>query len=380
MITKHIKAAALLVTAFFFLAIFDACKKNDLREPNTEAIQQSHNALFERAKKATIERNEPISTIMPVNQKSYDIYFSDGNNKRIDITSLFQNLEASRVSVCDFQFDGNGDPIEDMFPSNYYLNSTGFIFDCVGGGGSPTNYRVSFDWSLAVHHSILAQNTYGAGGGTLRSRFTLKIKNSGGTIIATYSNNFILGQDIHDLGDWSVDPTRTLYQINASINVPTSIFTNGVTYETTITLATDCSYTPQLAATQTTTSVNSLNTQPCKRTDKVWTNPGSGPAGELTAIGTFSICTPPSGYTVSTNHELEFRLKNNGSSDSWESQTSTVLPGNSSSGTQSPTFGTYTGYVYLPGTTSGSGTWLVRYRNSNSCSPSAPWIVEKWVL
>jgi len=380
MTSKNFKASAILITALIIMVTFDACKKNDVKETGTPTVQQAGNALFERAKKAIIERNEPISTVMPVNQKSENIYFMDGANNRIDLSALFQNLEASRISVCTTQYDDNFDPIEDMWPANYNLNSVGFIFDCVGGGGSPTNYRVSFDWSLAVHHGIQAQNTYGTGGATLRSRYTLKIKNSGGTIIATYSNNFILANDIHDLGDWSTDPTRTLYQINASINVPTSIFTNGVTYETTVTLATDCSLTPQLTATQTLTSVTSLNTQPCKRTDKVWTNPGSGPAGEITALGTFAICTPPGGYTVSPNHELEFRLKNNGASDSWESQTSTVLSGNSSGGTPTATFNTYTGYVYLPGTTSGSGTWLVRYRNSNSCSPSAPWIVEKWVM
>jgi hypothetical protein len=172
-----------------------------------------------------------------------------------------------------------------------------------------------------------------------------------------------------------VDPTRTLYQINASINVPTSIFTNGVTYETTLTLATDCSYTPQLSAVHTTTSVSSLNTQPCKRTDKVWLNPGTGGSGEMTGVGTFAVCSPPYGYTVSTNHELQFRLKNT-SSDSWESQTSTIYP----SSTTYYTINTYTGYVALPGTTSGTGTWLVRYRNENSCSPTAPWFVEKWVL
>ena len=313
---------------------------------------------------------------MPVNQKPDDVYFSDANNQRIDIRSLLNTLQASRTSVCTTQYDGNDDPIDAMFPANFNLNSTGFIFDCVSGGGGlnpppPTNYRVSFDWSLAVHHSIVAQNNYGTGGSTIRSRYTLKIKNSSGTVIATYSGNFILAQDIHDLGDWTVDPTRTLYQIKASINVPSSVFNIGVTYETALTLATDCIYTPQLTGIHTTTSVSSLNTQPCLRTDKVWINPGTGPFGEMTALGTFAVCTPPSGYTVTTNHNLEFRLKNNGSSDSWESQSSTPY-------SVSP-FNTYTGIVYLTGTTSGSGTWLVRYRNDNSCSPTAPWFVEKWI-
>jgi hypothetical protein len=169
MTIKTIKATAILITTLIIITTFDACRKNDLNEPTTAVTPLTDNAIFERAKKATRERNEPITTAMPINQKPDDVYFSDGNNQRIDIAALLRNLQASRTSVCDFQYDGNGDPIDDMFPANFNLNSTGFIFDCASGGGSPTNYRVSFDWSLAVHHSILAQNNYGSGGSTLRS-------------------------------------------------------------------------------------------------------------------------------------------------------------------------------------------------------------------
>ena len=184
---KTIKATAILCIILTTIATFNSCRKNDVNEPNTNISQQGigDKATFERAKKATLERNEPITTVMPINQKPDEVYFSDGNNQRIDIRALLNNMGINRISVCDYQYDGNGDPIDDMFPSNFNLNSTGFIFDCASGGGSPTNYRVSFDWSLAVHHSIVAQNNYGAGGGTLRSRFTLKIKNSSGTVIAT---------------------------------------------------------------------------------------------------------------------------------------------------------------------------------------------------
>lgn len=373
---KTIKTAAILSVLLIIITTFDACRKKDLNEQTISTSKKADNAAIERAKKAIQAKGELVSVVMPIDQKASDVYFSDGNNKRIDMVELVNQMQASRISVCDYQYDVNGDPIDDMFPSNFDINSIGFIYDCSAGGGSPNNYRVTLEWGLAVHHSILAQNNYGPGGGMLRSRYTLKIKNSSGVTIATYSNNYLLFDDIHDLGDWSVDPTRTLYKINASINVPTSVFTNGVTYETTITLATDCSYTPQLTGVYTETSVNSLNTQPCLRTDKVWVNPGTGPNGEMTGLGTFAICTPPFGYTVSANHQIQYRLKNQ-TNDSWESQTSTIYPGSSSYITID-TYGSSIGY--LTNMTSGTGTWLVRYRNDNSCSPSAPWFVEKWPL
>lgn len=361
-----------MVAIISMATIFNACKKQDIK--SEEASVNADKATIEKVKAAIVANGQLVSVTIPVNEKASDVYFSDAENNRIDMRTLANNVQTNRVSVCDYQYDGNGDPIDDMFPANFNLNSTGFIYDC---GSGTNNYRVSFEWGLAVHHSILEHNNFGAGGSAIRSRYTLKVKNSSGTIIATYTNNYLLSADIHDLGDWTTDPTRTLYQINASINVPTSVFTAGVTYETTLTLATDCNLTPQLSAVHTTTSISSLNSQPCKRTDKVWINPNSGAGGVLTAAGTFVVCTPPPGYTVTPNHQLQYRLKTSGVTvDSWDAQSSTIYP----SSTTFYNFGTYTGVINLPGTPLGSGTWLVRYRNNNSCNPTAPWIVEKWAL
>ncbi len=367
------KLAFLIIPLLCIVVLFYSCKKEDIKlahltdKPIPSALADA--ATIERTKQAIISSGQAINVTMPVNQKASDIYFSDAQNNRIDILALAHNAEASRISVCDYQYDPNGDPIEDMFPANFNLNSTGYIYDC--GSGS-SNYRVSFEWGLAVHHAILSQNLYGTGGSALRSRFTLKIKNSAGTVIATYTNNYLLSDNIIDLGDWATDPTRTLYKVNATIDVPTIIFSSGVTYETTLTLATDCNLTPQLSGLHTTTSLSSLNTQPCKRTDKVWIN-GAGPGGCLTAAGTFLVCTPPSGYVVTPDHELQYRLKNT-SVDSWDAQTSgsVIYP----SSTSYYSFSTYIGVINLNYATPGTGTWLIRYRNKNSCSPVAPFVVE----
>ncbi len=367
------KISITLMLIVTIAGIFHSCKKIGNDSTNNLISEQADAATVQRVKNAILSGGKQASTSIVINQPASDVYFSDANNNRIDLRSLIHHnvngITPDYVPVCDYQVDVNGDPVPSMLPANFNLNSTGFIFDC--GTGGPTNYRVTFDWSLAVQHLIQAQNTFGTAGATIRSRFTLKVKNSAGAIIATYTNNFIPTGNITDLGDWTVDPTRRLFGIKASINVPSTIFSSGVTYETTLTLATNCNLTPQLSAVHTTTSVSSLNTQPCKRTDKVWINPGTGPGGVATAAGTFVVCAVPSGYTVTANHDLQFRLRNT-TVDAWDSQTSTII-------SPSP-FSTYTGVINLTGTTSGSGTWLIRYRNNNSCTPFAPWIVEKWPL
>ncbi len=364
---------------------FQACKKQDIKtgeaSKNEKGSIYADKATVERVKQAILANGQQASTLITVNQPSTDTYFSDGNDKRIDLKNLLRSRMNGRMDyseVCDFQYDENYDPIEDMFPTAFNLNSIGFIFDC--GPGLPNTYRISLKWGIAVRNLIQAQNNYGPGGNIIRSRYTLKVKNSAGTVIASYTNNYLQAENIQDMGDWETDPVRKLYAISASINVPSSIITNGVTFETTLSLATNCNLTPQVSAVHTTASISSLNAEPCKRTDKVWINPGTGPGGVATAAGTFIVCTVPTGYNVSANHNIQWRLKTS-PLNTWEAQTSSIYP--LVVEPEDPifwTFGTYTGVISLPGTTAGSGTWLIRYKNDNTCTPTAPWFIEIWPL
>ena len=369
-ISKISYALVLLAAA---ITIFFSCKKT-----KADTFSQADEATIEKVKKAIVASGKPASNIITVNQPATDVYFSDANNNRIDLKKLLNGPTPNFTAVCDYQVDTNGDPVDDMIPANFNLNSIGFTFDC--SPIQPAVYRISFDWSLAVHHQIQANNTYGSGGSMLRSRFTLKIKNAAGTVIATYSNNYISGGNITDLGDWPSDPNRKSYGVTASIEIPSSIFNNGVTYETTVTLATDCNLTPQITMLHTNTSVSSLNSQPCKRTDKVWINGNTGQGGIATAAGTFVVCTPPAGYAITPKHELQYRRKTSTTTDAWDAQNSTIYPD------RKPfyTFSTYgiTSPIELDHTTPGSGTWIFRYRNSGSCSPTAPapWVIEKWTF
>ena len=136
----RIYSSKLVYSLSVFLAvtiIFHACTKDEIKNRD----QLSYNAdasTVERTKQAIIKSGQSITVTVPVNEKASDVYFSDAQNNRIDMLTLAHNAEASRISVCDYQYDPNGDPIEDMFPANFNLNSTGYIYDC--GSGS-SNYR-----------------------------------------------------------------------------------------------------------------------------------------------------------------------------------------------------------------------------------------------
>ena len=294
-------------------------------------------------------------------------------DQAIDLKTLFnRNGPDSYTPVCDYQTDGNGDPIEDMLPEDYILTKFGNSYDCTSG--SPTTYNLSFNWFLAIHQLIVASNLYGTGGTLLHSRYTFKVKNSSGTVIATYSNVYIMPDNIHDNGPYLIDVTREQFSIGATFNMDAVTYAAAASFSVTVTLTTNCNKTPQLSALFTMVN-SSLGSTPCLRTDEVYINGNTGTGGVATAAGTFIVCTPATGITVSPNHELQYRQKS-GSITTWDETPTTIYP----TATTFVTFSTYTGIPNLPGTTVGSGTWLIRFRNKASCSPTAPWVVETYTF
>lgn len=362
----------LLIAAFVLSIIaFNACKKQDVKKQASSEPAQVDAAMFERIKKSILESKQPVSFTVPVNQKADDIYFSDASDNKIYKDDLRKMLKTGRTSVCGAQYDGNGDPVEEMFPLDFQLGLEGFgSLPC----GPTTDYQMSFTWFLAVHHDIRESNAYGAGGALIKSRFTLKLKNASGTVIATYSNIPIPTEKITNNGDYLFDNTRTLFSVLGTISVPANVASNAASGSVTVSLATDCNLTPQLSGTFSKPFVD-LNTLPCYRTDKVWINPNTTGDGKPSVVGTFAVCGPPSGFVSANSHEIQYRQKDNAGSDSWDLQGSPIYP----SPTSVLTINTYTGYEPLRNVVLGK-TWLVRYRNAppSGCNPSAPWMVEKW--
>lgn len=362
------KIAVLLAVFVLSIIVFYACNKQDVKQSAANDSTQIDASMFERIKKSILENKQPVLFTVPVHQKADDVYFSDAAGNKIYQDDLRKMLKTSRTSVCSAQYDDFGDPVVDMFPLDFNLGLEGYgSLPC----GATTDYQMSFTWFLAVHHSIQESNPYGAGGALIKSRFTLKLKNSVGTIIGTYSNIPITADKISNNGDYLFDNTRTLFSVLGTINIPASVAVNLASASITVSLATDCSMTPQLSGMFNRPMVN-LNTLPCYRTDKVWINGGTLPGGVATVAGTFSICSPPAGFMVTNKHEIQYRRRSPAAtSDAWDDQRSDLQP---------PIFINTYDMTPIPGTLHGSGKWIIRYRNvpANDCNPKAPWLTETW--
>jgi len=371
------KLTPILVLTVLLSALFNACTKVDLKttpvSTNNRGPIEADAVTIAKVKAAIEKSGKTPGYIIAENVPATDVHYMDANDKTIDLKTLFsRNGPDSYTPVCDYQTDGNGDPIEDMLPLDYILGSFGNSYGCTSG--TPTTYNLSFNWFLAIHQLIVASNLYGTGGTLLHSRYTFKVKNSGGSVIATYSNVYIMPDNIHDDGAYLIDPTRELFQVGATFNMDAITYAAAASFTVTVTLTTNCNKTPQLSATFAMNNT-SLGSTPCLRTDEVYINGNTGTGGVATAAGTYIVCTPATGITVSPNHELQYRKKV-GTITTWDETTSTIYP----TATTFVTFSTYTGIPSLPNTTVGSGTWLIRFRNKASCTPTAPWVTETYTF
>ncbi|MEO7121255.1 MAG: hypothetical protein ABIY62_09160 [Ginsengibacter sp.] len=199
------KLTPTLVLIVLLSALFSACTKVDLKTipiaPNNRGNIEADAVTIAKVKEAIAKSGKSPGYIIAENVPATNVHYLDAKDQSIDLKTLFdRNGPDSYTPVCDYQTDGNGDPIEDMLPENYNLTSFGNSYGCTSG--SPSTYNLSFNWFLAIHQLIVASNLYGTGGSLLHSRYTFKVKNSSGTVIATYSNVYIMPDNIHD--DWPI--------------------------------------------------------------------------------------------------------------------------------------------------------------------------------
>ncbi len=122
-----------------------------------------------------------------------------------------------------------------------------------------------------------------------------------------------------------------------------------------------------------TSSFQDVFTHPCDRTDQAYVVPNSGLNNCATVVGAYVICTPPSGFTGTTSHQVEYRAINSISGDLWDDQSSTVyngvVSGSGTPGTTVATLAACCDVIDLRNMLPSSGDWIVRYRNiySTSC-------------
>ncbi|HWR33987.1 MAG TPA: hypothetical protein VN451_10685 [Chitinophagaceae bacterium] len=182
----------------------------------------------------------------------------------------------------------------------------------------------------------------------------------------------------------STDPNcsaNTLYDVRYTwLDVADTYFPDN-SIEASFTIYNDCDITNNSTIVgytfgATYTNQNDVFTHPCDRTDQAFINPPSVNQTYANVTGAYTSCTPPNGYTGTTDHQVEYRAVDHQTSILWDDQNSTPH-GGVAAGTTSPEISVIDAYggivINCLLMTVHSGKWLVRYRNRyTGCAPNAP--------
>jgi hypothetical protein len=365
-ITKLL-AALLLLTAIGFT--INGCKKTDTAVNNTEAENAKAKAI-----QATIERYGRITApvIYQPNKPAASISYLDKDGRLILLSGANNFTDAT----CGQYTCGTAPTAADLYVTST-LQYVKWYYKC------GTGHDLTAIWDVSTPYSLLTQDPNNSSN---YSYGNVRILNGGGTVLATSSN---LGNGNLTIVNTGADPncsSNTLYRVTYTWQNISATYFPGNYVECSFTIYNNCALTSNNTVVGYTTGVPYTNvydvfTVPCDRTDQAFVNPNTGPNSEATIAGAYSICSPPSGFTGTTDHQIEYRLRTNGSSNLWDDQSSTVYWGStgSSATPTASTMNSSAGLLYLHYMTPSSGTWLVRYRNRHSgCTPTISGTNDNW--
>lgn len=372
-----------LVIAVVLISILHSCKKND-QTKDIPATDQSNASVI----KALKEKYGNVSTplVYPV-YKVADGFYVNANGEEIPIKN--KRSGAQLILGCDKDCNTASDPSElDLV---YTLSYVQRFFYC----GSTTGSEVTATWDISVPYTVLGANPNNP---SILSKGRMRFKNSSGSILISNTNLTPISITAN-----GADPncgSNFLYTVTYTWSgVADSYFSNGNTLECSLFAYNDCDLTGNNYLTSwvqaAVYSGSGTYALPCSRIDKVWVNPSTGSNSSqcATAAGAYVTCPSyPSGFTPTTDQQVEYRKRNNSSSFNWDDQSSTVYNGEISPGTTlSATVSACCGVLSLRNMYQGQSTygWLVRYRNVytgcgvitpiNSAWTSGTYITEYWI-
>lgn len=350
--------------AILFISIFalliNSCKKIENGANKNEAADYKAKVI-----QATIERYGRITApiIFQPRQPASTISYKDANGNLI----LYGGIQQNRTAAVCGRYDCNSAPNASDLYVTYTLEYVKWYYKC------GTGHDMTAIWKVSAPYTLLLQdpnnpNNYSYG--------NIRIK-SGSTVLITSGN---LGMQITSLGADPNCSANTLYSVTYKwSNVADTYFPNN-SIECSFTIYNNCpitNYNTTVGYTFGATYTNQTDvfTHPCDRTDQAFVNPPSGSQTYATVAGAYSFCTPPSGFTGTTDHQVEYRAVTHATSILWDDQTSTphggVLPGTTTP--EVPVITSCCGFLNFLQMTLHSGKWLVRYRNRHSgCTPNAP--------
>ena len=383
---KKILSLRFLITVIgliSFLILIKSCTKVDQKAIDSSGPQVNAKAIEEIKHQYG---NVSAAMIQKVNKNADTIFYRNSSGRMVNLFSPHVG-NSSMGGPCN-SCSTTSDPAQ--LRIRYTLNYVQRFYLCEGTGNSnlTVNWTVSVPFSLNIVAGVGPEgNTYGVVDITDPSNTStlhhsaaasdLKIINEGADPVCSYN---------------------TLYEISYSYNnISDTYFGNGTSITAALSLDNNCSLVNNVTTsghvTAPTTSLTSYLA--CNRLDKLFINPhtGAAPGYNTTATGCYVICTHPSGsFEPIDNHQLEYRRVLNTSSDQWDDQTGigndiyNAAPVFTTS--EIPEVSPY-GTSDLVHMTSGSGYWLIRYRNvKSSCGSITPkgsvwsipesWTVEKW--
>lgn len=368
---KKIKIAMAIIAVTAFMLTIKSCKKVD---NNGTVNAKEAEASKATAIKAIKEKYGNISAgiVFNVNKAADEYFYKDAAGKMVSLynnnpTSASGPSGGNAPSPCKANCNTTSNPAD--LRIIYTLDYVQRFYICESGTDRSTlavKWTVSVPFQLGYTVGNVPPLTYGK----------VQVKNSGGTVINTFQA--VNGQVSETMigADPSCPTWNNLWEITYSFtNVTNGNFASGNTIEAAISLENDCSLVGYVVASGFVSApAFSQNAYlPCNRIDKVWTYPGVVPAVALgNRLGI--SCTPPTGFLNIDYHQLEYRQVTSSTSFKWEDQdqtgTSTVywgIPSGASS--TSPIFDPFQS-ISMPQITSGSGWWLIRYRNvkTGSCN------------
>lgn len=375
---------AILLMAVSVL-LFNSCKKTDTLSNKTKEKTEKEKII-----EATIERYGAITApvIYQPHKRATDIAYLDSNGVSHQIGG------GIRTEATCGQYDCSTAPTANDLYVSYTLEYVKWYYECPNSSHNLTAiWKISVPYTVTLYYNspFISRASYGE----------MRIKQPNGTVLIT-SNYLVSGSGGNfEIVNNGTDPncsSNTLFTVSYTWENIAGTYFPGNEVECALNLYNDCAitnYNNTIGFTQGVTYTNAdVFTHPCDRTDQAYINPNSGPNNCTTIAGAYIGCSPPSGFTGTNEHQVEYRLRTNSSSNLWDDQpiiNSTIYNGtfSSSGSSQVATMAACCDVLYLFNMTPSSGTWLVRYRNRHTgCTPTITlnsnwggnYVTEVWTL
>lgn len=367
--TQSLKFFATVLLIASLIIIIKGCKKTE-SNGNTSETASIKNAI-----KTKYGADINSSVMIPVNKQPATVFYKNPEGR---LTNLYGAdavaKEGNGINIinpnCQYNCSNTTNPANLVIV--YTLVAAERYYICEGNANK-SSVLVKWTLSAPFSPSLLTRDQ-----NFPNTSCTVTFTPTSGSAVS-YSTTQITAKAI---GTSPGCGTHGLYEFTCRINnVPNTYFNSGWTIGSSISLDVDCSLLGNVSSTSLTNAPAFSQDAylPCNRIDAVFFNPPGGGNNYATVTGLYTTsCTPPSGMQAIDNHQFEYRQVTSSTSLRWEDQNSNLQLGyiSPSNTTQSSLIYPYGGTLSLLSMTSGSGWWLIRYRNvkNGSCNEITPFV------